>query len=135
MKKYNKTVKRSKGKDLLKGVAFVSVILLLGSGVAYFTGLNEEGDILKVNNTLGKQLDDAGWMLYTMEGCGWCDEQKNVLGNNKFDIKIEHCETGEECVENALLINTTGYPSWHNVFSNETRPGFHTIEELEEMAR
>ena len=136
MNEDEKTVRKTKTNGFVKAVGLGMAILILSSGVAFFMNLTDEaGDELIKDKTLGERLDDNGWMLYTMDGCGWCEEQKEVLGSSRFDIKIEKCYTREECVENALLINTTGYPSWHNVFSNETRPGFHTVEELTEMAR
>lgn len=135
MKDENNT-EESKGNGLVKKAGLVFVILLLGSSVAFFLNLNDEaGDELIKDPTLGERLDDAGWMLYTMNGCGWCEKQKEVLGYDKFDIKIENCATRDECTENALAINTTGFPSWHNVFSNETLPGFRTLEQLEEMCK
>lgn len=128
--------KKTKTNNLVKKVGLVFVILLLGSGVAFMLNLNDEaGDELIKDPTLGERLDDAGWMLYTSDGCGWCTEQKKILGNNKFDIKIENCATRDECIENALAINTSGYPTWHNVFSNETLPGFRTLEQLEEICK
>ena len=126
----------NKQNNLVKAVGLGLALLILGSGVAYFLNLSDEaGDELKTNNTLGKALDNAGWMLYVQHGCGACGDQRVILGTAIRDIKVVDCgasrEEGLQCVYQDIRV----IPTWHNVFSNETRIGAQSIEQLEEMAK
>ena len=125
--------RKTKINTFVKAVGLVSIILILGSGIAYFVNLNNEaGDELKTNNTLGKALDDAGWMLYAQQGCGACGEQRVILGTAIRDIKVIDCrEDARLCYEQGITV----VPTWINVFSNETRLGAQNIEELRGMAK
>ena len=136
MNEDEKTVKKTKTNVFVKKVGLIAAILILSSGVAFFMNLNDEaGDELIKDKTLGERLDDAGWMLYTKEGCGACGEQRVILGTAIRDIKVIDVQSSEE---NNTLFFEQGFtliPTWHNVFSNETRVGAQTREQLEEMAR
>lgn len=130
---------KPKTNGVVKMIGLGMVILILSSGLYYFLSYNdeiEEGDpLIPAERTLGERLDDAGWSLYTMTGCGWCEEQKKVLGNDIYGLKIENCNNREECTKIVQEQDIKGFPTWINVYSNEISPGFKTIEELEEMTK
>lgn len=130
-----KTTKKKSNK-LVKVSAAVLTLLIVSSGMAYMLSLNDEaGDELVKDPTLGERLDSAGWMLFAMTDCPACEIQKEVLGHDRFDITIETCERGAPCIEVAEQNDLIGFPTWHNVFTNETRIGFQNSTQLEEMAR
>lgn len=132
------TQQKPKVNGVVKMIGIGMIILILSSGLYYFLSYNDEiDDELKTekDKTLGEKLDDNGWELYTMTGCGWCEEQKKVLGSDVFGLKIDTCSTIEECTKVVEEQGIVGFPAWINVFNNETRVGFQTIEQLEEMTR
>lgn len=126
----DKTKNEKQSNKIKNAVGLGLTILILSGGIAYF--LNFGDDELKTNNTLGKSLDDAGWLLFVQEGCGACGEQRVILGTAIRDIKVVDCrEDARLCYEQGITV----VPTWHNVFSNETIMGAQSIEELTEMAK
>lgn len=126
-KKPNKLVKISVG---------VLTLLIVSSGMAYMFNLNDEaGNELIKDPSLGERLDSAGWMLFAMTDCPACEIQKETLGYDRFDITIETCERGQSCIEVAEENDLIGFPTWHNVFSNETKIGYQNLTQLEAMTK
>lgn len=117
-------------KNLLVKLASAGlIVLLLISGICYFLEYDSQP-----NNTLGNQLDDAGWMLFVQTGCGACDIQKEILGDDIHGLNIHDCGGSQEhhktCYDNHIV----AVPTWYNIYSNESVAGIQGREELGEMA-
>lgn len=128
----------TKNHRFVKAIGIGMALLIISSGSYYLLNLNDEaGDELKTNNTLvnqtlGTQLHDAGWMLCVREGCGACGTQRVILGTAIRDIIVVDCK---EEVHVCYDLKITVVPTWYNVFSNETVLGAQSIEQLNEMVK
>lgn len=132
----NDTQQKPKTNKLTKIVGIGMVFLILFGGVAYFWDYEEEtGDELMRDKTLGERLDDNGWMVYTQTGCGACAKQQEIMGFDAYGLKIHDCGESKENFDVCMAQGIEYIPTWHNVFSNETKQGLLSLEQLEEMVR
>lgn len=126
----------AKNHTAVKAVALGMVVLILSSGMYYLLNLNDEaGDELIKDKTLGERLDDTGWMMYGASYCEGCKTQKDIIGDEIKGLKIHCCDASIEnnkvCHEQGIIL----VPTWQNVFSNETKVGILSLEQLEEMTK
>lgn len=129
--------KKKQKENLLVKLGSIGLILfILISGLYYFIEYDsEEVAEIPMNNTLlGNQLNDAGWMLFVQTGCGACDIQKEILGDDIHGLNIHDYGGSQEhhktCYDNHIV----AVPTWYNIYSNESVAGVQGREELEGMA-
>ena len=51
----------------------------------------------KSQKGLCKKLFDAGWRLYVMDGCDFCDEQLMILGTRKYPEMVNCTKPADNC--------------------------------------
>lgn len=65
--------------------------------------------------------------LYVSDGCGYCNKQKQLLGEDLAKFNIIDCrENLQACIDNNIEV----VPTW--IIDNETYKGYHMIEDLKE---
>lgn len=90
-------------------------------------------------------LERNGWILYTRPGCGFCDQQKNLLGQkflndagNVVDCDPKKTERHSErpgkgiphCGDGRIV----GYPFWFNRKTGGIKIGLQDAAQLRSMA-
>jgi len=78
---------------------------------------------------LGRSLARCGWVFYAMPGCGYCSQQKAILGGRYPKTVVCRRSSGGACA------SISGFPFWHNARTGESRSGLQDAEELVEMAQ
>jgi hypothetical protein len=76
-------------------------------------------------NNLGWVLANAGWVLYSRAGCGYCERQMAELGGAY--PRAVHCSP-------ASCANVTAFPTWVNTRTGERRVGLQGRAALLSMA-
>jgi hypothetical protein len=87
-------------------------------------------------NSLVAQLADAGWVLYTMSGCGYCTKQLSVLGVSAYPKQV-HCGGGKsvggsltETQGTKMCSDVPGFPHWVNTQTGQSKGGMQSVETL-----
>ena len=125
---------------LLKAVALAAVVLLVimvmcrMAGMAGMAGGSSKGSLVK-------HLANCGWVVYYLQGCGYCTKQKNILGGG-YKKYIECDRNGDQLsgytTKPPIACNSRqidGFPFWYNTKTRETRRGLQDIDTLKDMAR
>lgn len=79
------------------------------------------------------QLNEKGWCLAHMKGCGHCTRQKQLLGEHIN--RIRHWSTNDPDDRNFeipqhIRSQIRGYPTWFNIHTNTVSPGYKDISGL-----
>lgn len=126
----------NKSNTTVKIIALGLVILMVSSGSLYFLNADDDSSTELINNsTLGKYLDNAGWMLFVQQGCPACTVQKDTIGNEIAGLKVIDCSASPEETQLCLDNNITRIPTWVNSISNESSIGVLNITQLTEMTK
>lgn len=131
---------------LLKSVAFAVVIVLVIMVMCRlaYSSEDESSDDSKGSSLKGsqaKRLASCGWIVYYLQGCGYCTKQKEVLGGdyknyiecNRQGDQLSGYTTTPPIACNSPQIN--GYPFWYNTKTKDTRGGLQGVDALKKMAR
>lgn len=93
----------------------ILVILAIILSIFYFVSNGYYGPTATKN--FAKCLTDKGIIMYGVDSCHFCTQQKQMFGNNFIYINYVNCDSHkEECIEAGIrgyptwLINTTLYP-------------------------
>lgn len=78
-------------------------------------------DVVKKKRQLTEALQNAGWELYVLAGCGACEKQKELLMPY----------FGKECLGDVC---PDRYPAWFNKVSRQKIYGYQPMAALERMA-
>ncbi|MDE2100338.1 MAG: hypothetical protein KGL39_24010 [Patescibacteria group bacterium] len=78
---------------------------------------------------LRKDLAHAGWHLFTMPGCGFCEQQMDVLGGEYVEGYYHEC--GQDAVD-IDCAGIDGFPHWKNE-DGRTRTGLLSLEKLKSL--
>ncbi len=71
------------------------------------------------------RLAAAGWVLYTLPGCGYCARQLEALGVETYPAQVV-CGRGR-------CAGVGAYPTWKNTRTGEVRTGLQTAQQLGQM--
>lgn len=123
-------------KALINAALIVLVIFILAAAFYYRPA---SGRACHKRAGLAETLGDAGWVVYYRQGCGYCDEQRRVLGKPHLMPSVECDPAGRQMGGDAAPLPCgspviTGYPFWLNVRSGEARVGLQGHSALENMA-
>ena len=65
--------------------------------------------IRKSQKGIVEKLHDAGWRLYVMDGCKFCEEQLMILGTGKYPDMVNCSDSTKHCP-----IDFKAFPAWKN---------------------
>lgn len=100
--------------ELLLIVGLVVIIILIWN---FSSGPWEHMDRLS-NKTLAQKLGDAGWTLYTREGCPWCTKQLAEFPDKK-GLPIVECNSNP-----SMCVGIQGVPAWINSKTGKKSSGY-----------
>lgn len=71
------------------------------------------------NETLAQKLGDAGWTLYTRNGCPWCTKQLAEFNGNTSGLPVVECTSNPgKCAD------IQGVPAWVNSKTGKKVSGY-----------
>jgi hypothetical protein len=118
---------------LLKAIVLAAVVLLVIMVMCRMAGSSE--------GSLVKRLANCGWVVYYLQGCGYCTKQKSILGGN-YKKYIECDRNGDQLsgytTKPPIACDSRqidGFPFWYNTKTRETQRGLQNIDALKDMAR
>jgi hypothetical protein len=126
---------------MLKAVAFAVVIVLVVMVICRLAYSSEDDSSDSLKRSHAKRLAGCGWIVYYLQGCGYCTKQKEALGGdyknyiecNRQGDQLSGYTTTPPIACNSPQIN--GYPFWYNTKTKETREGLQGVDALKKMAR
>ena len=132
-------------RTLLKSVAFAVIIVLVimvMCRLAYSSDDESSDDSKRsLKGSHAKRLAGCGWIVYYLQGCGYCTKQKEVLGG-KYKNYIECNRQGDQLsgytTTPPIACNSpqiSGYPFWYNTKTKDTRGGLQGVDALKKMAQ
>lgn len=78
---------------------------------------------------LGSKLSNAGWVLYSRDGCPWCTKQKAEFSAAELSsLKVVECLDNPACAE-----ISGGFPAWKNTKTGLVSNGYLTRDRLNNM--
>lgn len=134
--------KKQKETDFRWGLIIVSALLILVgvSGYLLLSRGQKTEPVTEVKSAeesvesqvdiaqLVKKLNKAGAVLYFSEGCGACQNQKEILGQYFDKLNTVSCvKNPEKCKEIQYV------PTW--IVGEKKETGAKTLEELEELVK
>jgi hypothetical protein len=117
-------------------IALIIVVILV---LVYYCFSSNTMDSGNNSNTISAQLANAGWILYTRAGCGFCTRQLAELGCASYPNQI-HCNVGgtvlsSNCDQAPFTCSqVSGYPFWYNQRTKDVRSGLQPYNSLVSMA-
>jgi hypothetical protein len=108
--------------------AVVVITLFILSWYAYYSSPN-----------LCTTLTNCGWVVYYMQGCGYCDSQKTVL-KNSFSRYVEfdgnkNLVGGYTTTPPVPVSEISGFPTWVNTRTGNVTVGMQDEKALWNMTR
>lgn len=71
------------------------------------------------NKSLAQKLGDAGWTVYTRNGCPWCTKQMAEFNGNTNGLTVVECTANpEKCGD------VQGVPAWVNHKTGKRSAGY-----------
>lgn len=112
----------------------VLVVAVVCSIVVTVTSTPEFENVVVVGDgdDLAYRLGDAGWILYTTSGCGFCEDQKDMMGDSTSVLLVE-CDASEIESEACIVNDIEVVPTWVNFKTGERAVGLQNRTQLEVM--
>ena len=111
---------------IISVLAIVLIVLIAVEVTDSTSGVTDDNDI-------AQRLGDAGWVLFTLDGCGACEAQKDIIGDSAGVLLFE-CDASSEAMDACLLdYEIESVPTWINFETHERLVGFQNQTQLEAM--
>ena len=111
--------------SILLVLLIVFVLLTVNMVYDRTSGITDDNDI-------AQRLSDTGWMLFTLQGCGACEAQKDVIGGSASVVLFE-CDASDEALAACIEYDIEVVPTWINFETGERVIGLQDITQLELM--
>ena len=82
---------------------------------------SEEESSIEVDYMIEKKFGFKGkdsWVIYTKQGCGYCENAKNLMKTNNFNFNIISGENNKEILEIMKKIGKSDFKTWPKIFKN-----------------
>ena len=108
-------------KMVVVGIVIVALIILyFSTRPSGENGLNAEA--------IAKALTAKGAVMYGLETCSHCKEQKALFGESFRYVNYVSCDENQlECIK----LGITGVPAW--IINNKTYQGVQSLEDLKKL--
>ena len=83
----------------------------------------------EITEDFAQCLTDSGAVMYGTDWCHYCQNQKELFGEDFEKINYVNCDYNKAACDDA---GVSGYPTW--VINGVTYPGFKQIEKLAELS-
>lgn len=121
----NKTI------NWIKHNRIMSIVILIGIIFIVYFLFNRSGK--RGENNLASCLKQKGAKMYGAYYCGYCNQQKQILGNSSDIPYIECIDKNGKSKEECSKLNVASYPTW--IFSDGKRiSGLASVEQLKQYA-
>ena len=111
---------------IISVLAIVLIVLVVVEVADNTSGVTDDNDI-------AQRLGDAGWVLFTLDGCGACEAQKDIIGDSSSVLLFE-CDASDEALTTCLVdYKIEAVPTWINFETHERLVGVQNQTQLEVM--
>lgn len=117
-------------------IAVLVALVILIFAVFFFSKNNQMVSKEVTTGQVVDLLNQRGWGIALMEGCGWCGRQKEVLGPHLNQIRhsvVNRAGQGNFEIPPHIRSQIHSYPAWFNINTGEISAGFRDYNQMTRM--